>query len=401
MKTNYNRKLYKNTPQGTKDLLFEECTARKYIEDKLERIFTLRGYNRVMTPGIEYMDLFSVGNTGISAEEMYKFSDLNGRLLALRADATLPIARVASTRLQNLTDPKRLYYFHKIYRNNPSFLGKRNEMMQAGIEVLGIGGVKNDLEILITAFETLNACSRDFRIEISYAGLFKTLIEQLKATDEEKEEIRLLIESKNYGSLNSILDELEESNITKAIKLLPRLFGSEEVFEQAYKICPDYKFKSQLDYLKKIYIILKESGYANGLIVDLGLVHRNDYYSGIVFSGYISGVADSVLKGGRYDKLGASFGMSKPAIGFGVDVDALAMLALENNEINTDDDTVLIHCDNGYEINMIYYAEMLHGRGIRCEYSIFSTLDEAKEYAKKKNMKKIYYAKENIEEIIL
>ena len=99
----------KLTPEGTKDFLFAECSAMDYICGKIENVFVSGGFKRVITPGIEFYDVFSIPCSGISQESMFKTTDNRGRILVARPDSTLPIARMVSTRLKNSTLPVRLY----------------------------------------------------------------------------------------------------------------------------------------------------------------------------------------------------------------------------------------------------------------------------------------------------
>ena len=90
----------KVTPEGTKDLLFEECLIHRAVERKLTAVFAARGFHEVVTPGMEFMDVFDPEVSGIAPEIMYKMSDRRGRLIVMRPDSTMPIARLAATRLQ-------------------------------------------------------------------------------------------------------------------------------------------------------------------------------------------------------------------------------------------------------------------------------------------------------------
>ncbi|MDD3262083.1 MAG: ATP phosphoribosyltransferase regulatory subunit, partial [Oscillospiraceae bacterium] len=158
------------TPEGTHDLLFEECLARRAVENKLTNAFRTRGYNEVMTSCLEYYDVFDPDISGISAEEMYKMTDRRGRLIVMRPDSTLPIARLVATRLQNHQLPLRLFYTQPVYRSNPGLAGRLDENAQAGIELMGASGIRSDLEVLTTAVEALSACCPDFRLELGHAG---------------------------------------------------------------------------------------------------------------------------------------------------------------------------------------------------------------------------------------
>ena len=388
------------TPEGTRDLLFEECIAHRNVEHMLAAVFESRGFQEVITPGLEFFDVFSLDCAGIPQESMYKLTDHKGRLLVLRPDSTLPIARMTATRLQNEGKPLRLYYTQTVYRNNPSLMGRSDEVMQTGIELLGASGKRADLEVMVTAIEALSRCVPDFRMELGHAGFFRSLANQLPISDEIREDIRLSIESKNYSALDTILDRLEQTPAVLAIRRLPRLFGGEEVLQQAAELCPSEDTMRTLDYLKELYLALREMGLGEKLIIDLGLVQRNDYYSDIVFSGYVEGSGDAVLTGGRYDHLLEAFGAPMPAVGFGINVDALTKLMLESGNVQTRKPAdVLVHGDDGFEMKALKHSAFLLKGGLRCENSVFTDRQEALQYARKKRIPRVDYVSDHIETV--
>ena len=100
------KKYSKVTPEGTKDLLFEECLINRMVEQKLSRVFVSRGFHEVVTPAMEFMDVFDPETSGIAPEVMYKMSDRRGRLVVMRPDSTMPIARLAAARA-NIQNPRK------------------------------------------------------------------------------------------------------------------------------------------------------------------------------------------------------------------------------------------------------------------------------------------------------
>lgn len=394
------KRYYMITPEGTKDVLFEECIEKRRIQTKATSIFSSRGYNEVITPGIEYYDVFDLDDAGIPQYEMYKSTDNKGRLIVFRPDLTLPIARLTATRLQNLKPPIRLFYNQSIYRNRKDLSGRSDENSQVGIELIGAKGLRADTEVIATAVSVLSSCidTDNFRIEIGHAAVFKLLADKLPVNEETKEEIRSVIESKNYARLGELLDTLEQTPYVAAVKRLPRLFGGEEVFEEARSYMPDEDVREVLDYLKNLYNSLKKLGLGERIIVDLGLVQRNDYYTGVVFSAYAYGHGDAVLMGGRYDNLLSEFNAPMPAVGFGVDVDALTAIALGSKKVSLQKSDVLVHGDDGYEVEAQIKLNELTSQGFKCESSVFQTREEARLYAKEKGIKKvIYIGKETLE----
>lgn len=314
----------KITPEGSRDFLFEECDDRRKAERVLGDVFKENHYRKVMTPAIEFFDVFDSENTGIEPEEMFKLTDSKGRTTVLRPDNTMPIARMVATRLNNEDFPVRLYYNQSVFVRNKDLAGKINEIAQSGVEFIGDGSMQADIEVISMAVESLKRCELNaFKIEIGNAAFFNTILDKMNISTTTKADICNLIEGKNYAALGDLLDTFEDSREVRLIKKLPRLFGNARVIEEAKRLYSDEKANQALDYLKAVYDALCSAGLEEYIMLDLGLVNRSNYYTGVIFHGYVQGSGLTVLSGGRYDNLLEKFGMPAPAIGFGVDVSAV------------------------------------------------------------------------------
>ncbi|MEE0874306.1 MAG: ATP phosphoribosyltransferase regulatory subunit [Ruminococcus sp.] len=384
------KKFTKITPEGTKDFLFAECSAMDDVCGKIEAVFTTRGFKKVITPAVEFYDVFSLPCSGIEQEAMYKTTDNKGRLLVMRPDSTLPIARMVSTRLKNSLLPVRLYYKQAVYRSHPTLTGRTSENMQMGVELLGVQGIRADLEVLTTAVSAVSAVASDFRIELGHAGVFDALSDNLSIDEAYKEKIRVSIEGKNYSALNNLLDKLAPCKAVSAIRSLPSLFGGEEVFEKALDVCKGTKAVEALEYLHTLYKSLLPLDLGEKLIVDLGLVQRNDYYTGIVFSGYISGIGDAVLSGGRYDELLGEFDLPMGAAGFAIDTDAVTMKILSEGAISySDNPDVLVYAKDGNEMRAIAMVDELNKDGVKAQFSVLPTLEATKAFADERGIAEV------------
>lgn len=278
------------TPEGTKDLLFGECVIRRNIENTLMELFKSRGYSEIITPGLEFFDVFNLNSRYFPQVNLYKLTDSKGRLIVMRPDSTMPIARVVATRLREADLPLKLCYDQPVYRTEPALKGRSDEIVQAGIELIGSQQKMADLEVISTAVDSLRAFNMEFSIELGHIGIFKELVSRLEATAKEKESIRKLIESKNFPALNDFLDTFGTSSITTALKKLPALFGGEEVFDKAEELMPDDNIKRLLDELKAIYNDISAiCGEEASITVDLGMVNKTDYYTGFIIKGYLQG----------------------------------------------------------------------------------------------------------------
>lgn len=386
------RAYYKITPEGTKDYLFEETSAINEVLDITTSVYRSKGYHEVKTPGMEFFDLFTLDTGAIAQERMFKLTDNKGRLLVMRPDSTLPIARVAATRLRGKALPIRLFYNQTVYRSNPSLTGRRNEVRQTGIELIGVGGKRADIEVIITAIEALQKIVPDFRIELGHAGLFRSLYSKLECSEDIKDVIRDSIRSKNYSQLNTALDSLPQSDTVEAIRKLPRLFGGEEVLAQAAPLFEGTEGESDLKYLSEIYTSLSKLMMGDKLIIDLGLVQGYDYYSGFIFSAFVEGSGNAVLTGGRYDRLLGELDSPMPAAGFALDADALADIMLSSGKNFSEKPAdIIVHADDGYEMNAINQCRFYTLSGFKCELSVFETREAALDYARENGIKQICY----------
>ena len=315
-------KLTVNTPEGTRDRLFAECQERRQVQDRLTRLFRQRGYREVSTPDTEFYDLFALTGSAIPQERMVKVWDSSGKLCVLRPDSTTPIARVAATKLRSLPLPQRLYYDQTVYRAGPAHNGGSREIPQCGVELIGAAGPKADLEMIVTAIDALRACGAPrFHVELGHAGFFRDLAARLELGEEGTEQVRALIEGKNFAALSALLAPYAGHPAAAALERLSRLFGGEEVLGEAGQLAGPTQ---SVDYLRQLWDELSAAGYGQYVRFDLGMVHQIDYYTGVVFRGYVEGAGDAVLSGGRYDKLVEAFGRPAQATGFAVDVDAVA-----------------------------------------------------------------------------
>ncbi len=388
------------TPEGTNDILFKECIVRRNIEHSITDIFQTRGYNEIITPGLEFFDVFNLNSRHFPQEDLYKLVDRKGRLLVLRPDSTIPIARVVATRLKEATLPLRLCYNQCAYNISPVMRGRSDQIVQAGIELIGSSSKVADLEVIEAAVAVLENCnSGAFSLEIGDIGFFKELINQLNVDDDMNEKIRSLIEMKNYPALNDLLDSIGDTNVTRALKMLPRLFGGEEVFEKAAKLFSDEKTDTILSKLKDLYNDVSKLNCNGKITVDLGAVNRADYYTGVILKGYIEGYGDPVLSGGRYDKLLSEFGYDIPATGFAVNIDAVTKVKMKNEKLQSAAPDAVVFAEKGYEMNAVLVARQMRKDGKTVEMAVYDNIEQVKKYADEFKIGKIVIVNDKTTEI--
>jgi len=371
------------TPEGTKDYLFGECIVRRNIENTLIGLFKSRGYSEIITTGLEFYDVFNLNSRYFPQENLYKLTDSKGRLLVMRPDSTMPIARVVATRLRDALLPLKLCYNQPVYRTEAVLKGRSDEIVQTGIELIGSQLKMADLEVISTAIDSLKALGMPFSLEIGHIGIFKELVGRLEVTDKTKEEIRCLIEDKNFPALNDLLDTLGTSATTTALRKLPALFGGEEVFEKAEEIMPDENISKLLEELRELYVDAVElCGDDGEITVDIGMVNKTDYYTGFIIKGYLQGHGEEVLSGGRYDKLISEFGYDIPAVGFAVNVNGVEKVIERNGIMPTVPKAdAIVYAEEGFEALALKTARELREQGLIVENALFDDLETVRAYA--------------------
>lgn len=316
------------TPEGTRDLLFQSARALRAAENAIRGALEDQGYSEVVTPTIEFYDMFNQANPAHAQESMLKVIDRSGRICVVRPDNTTPVARIAATRLDNAALPVRLYYSQRVFRSVKSGQGHKTEFLQMGAELIGADGTEADLDILSAAFTALAKTNAGaYRIEIGHAELYQALMCELGCDAAAAERIRSLIENKSFAALGDELAPYGNVPAARVLRVMPQLFGGREVLDEVERLTGNVRVLGAVAYLRRLYDALSAAGYGESILIDLGLVHEMGYYTGIMFRGYIGGAGAAILSGGRYNSLCAKFGRDLPAAGFGIDVESVAEAA--------------------------------------------------------------------------
>lgn len=155
------------TPEGMQDILFEHCYFKRSLENDIRQLFIHSGYKEIETPTVEFYDVFSGEQNLIPQEDMFKFTDSQGRILVLKPDMTIPIARVAATKLKENVWPAKIFYVGNTFSFSELGGGKQKEYTQAGVEVLGVNSPEADAELIALAIQALKLAGiEEFQIDI-------------------------------------------------------------------------------------------------------------------------------------------------------------------------------------------------------------------------------------------
>ncbi|MBS1469955.1 MAG: ATP phosphoribosyltransferase regulatory subunit [Lachnospiraceae bacterium] len=312
-------------PTGMRDLIPSECALRKKLQKAIEDRLDRCGYQEVVTPTIEYYKTYETGFYNINEQDMYKFFDAQGRILMLRADMTIPIARLAATKFKDVNPPLRFRYCANVFKVHEDLSGKKNEISDCGVELIGVPQDSGDLEILMTALDALSVVkNHQWVLEIGNINFFREACRLFALSVEDSEELSDLIDRKSMTPLAEKLKELKlPDNARQFFLQLPWMSGDQQMLEDAKQYCFCEPLKEIIERMIVLAKDLQELG-CERVQFDLGKTKNLNYYTGIVFEAYVEGVGKRVLSGGRYDTLLEKYGRNLPAVGFSIKLDAFA-----------------------------------------------------------------------------
>jgi ATP phosphoribosyltransferase regulatory subunit len=311
-------------PPGSQDLLAADVRRRRRVQRVWFALAEESGYSEVIPPTFEYEEVFTRAGTKL-ASELIRFVDRDGRLVALRADFTSAIARMASTRLRDAEPPLRLSYAGKVYRQRPEGGGHARETFQLGAELIGSAGADADVEVLRTVIALLRALGvADFQINLGDIRFVRPLLAGLEP--DEAEALCTAIDRKDRAALaDAARKHGAPAAVARVLAELPELIGRGEVLTRARSLAAGPEAEAAIERLRAIDGLLAEDERAH-VVYDLGEIRGLGYYTGMQFEVFVAGAGRAVAFGGRYDDLLALYGMDRPAVGFAMETDALAEL---------------------------------------------------------------------------
>jgi ATP phosphoribosyltransferase regulatory subunit len=361
----------KQLPHGVADLLFEEAARHRAVEETLRRVFLSWGYSEVIPPTFEYYESLATEAGAQLQEEMYRFFSRDGHTLALRADMTVPVARIVGTKLFDRPLPLRFCYTANVFRYEEPKAGRRHEFTQAGIELIGAPGEQADAEVVALLVEALRALGLPrFKISMGHVGFFKELTRELQGDEERFARLKQAIDAKDRVALSQVLASLNLSkSVEQSLATLLELQGGAEVLEQARAACANPAACAALENLAATFRALQALGLEEYLSFDLGLLRGMEYYTGLLFQVYAPGIGFTLCSGGRYDDLIAHFGPPLPAVGFSMGLERV-LLALEHQaQVRVDIAPHLLIAGQPWS-EAFQFADAARKRGLRVEVDV-------------------------------
>ena len=312
------------TTPGTRDVLPPESTRLLEVQAEIRDRFKLFGFRDVVTPVLEYSEV--IEEHGLR-DASYKLFDQDNQMVLLRPEMTTPIARLVAQRLANDPPPHKLSYVLPAYRRASVGRGQSAELYQAGVEVVGSSSPREDaatIALLVDVLQSLGLeAPSDFAVVLGqsafYSGYLRHFAPDAATT------VTAALAAKDLVAVDAIARDLP-ADAAAGVRGIPRLVGPAtdgSLVEEAGRFAVGEEAGAALENLREILRHLGAHGALDAVILDLGLIGRHEYYTGVVYEAYAAGLGFTVANGGRYDNLLKRFGKELPATGFAIYLERL------------------------------------------------------------------------------
>jgi len=321
------------TPRGFRDVLFEEAREREAVVAAISRTLSAWGYDPVVTPAVEDYKLLDVAMGPDLEGTAFRLIDVDGSLLALRPEMTVPVARVVASRLAGAAGPHRIRYVADVFREHASLRGQAREFSQVGIELVGAHGPTADAEVVLLLVDCLEAAGLvEFSVGVGTVQVLAALLASAGGPEAWTAAVTAAAHARNLVELDRLAarDDLAPE-VAAALREVPRLRGGGEALRRCSELVEACGCGSALDDLSETWSTLQAVETGGRVTLDFGLMRSFGYYTGLQLEAYAPGLGLPLGGGGRYDRLLASLGAPAPAAGFALGLERV-MIALAEQD---------------------------------------------------------------------
>ncbi|MEM2099821.1 MAG: histidine--tRNA ligase [Thermoproteota archaeon] len=375
-----------------RNLLPDEKAKLNKIESEIRRLFKIYGFQEVETPTIEPLELFELKSGEEIRHRMYRFTDLGGREVVLRPEATASIVKLVVQELRSAPLPIKIGYVLNAFRYDEPQYGRYREFKQGGFEIFGSKSPLADAEILEISSRLMESLGiKDYYIKIGHEGVLRAALTHFNIEERVQDRVLGLIDKERLTEAFEILSSLQKGR--EAINILRSLWeiksrDPDEAFRRAGEVLKEIpEAVDQLENLREI-IELAQASKVGEFLVDMGFARGLDYYTGMIFEVYVKNLKIAVNGGGRYDKLAGLLGWDVPAVGCAPGVDRLS-LAMDEKTVPRDDLVcMVVSMVKEGDILAVKLAGTLRMRGVPTlvDYTR-RDVSKALSYASKRNVK--------------
>lgn len=369
-------------PGGMRDLLPPVSMTRTLLWQRLMETFDRYGYQRVTTPPVEYAEVIERGLGTVDRRDLVRFVEPDsGEVALLRPDITPQIARIIATRLQDRPPPWRLSYEGTIIRRRRGRARRQHQVLQCGIECVGLKGPQADAEVIEVAARACEGVGlRDFLVELAQVKIGTEVLEHVP-----HDARPLVVETLAAKDATGLEGLLKNAGVVaserKRLRMLCDLYGDRSVLDEARRRLRNTAARRALDELERVVERLESVGLGDRIAIDLGDLRRHSYYTGVSMTLLAEGPGEPLGMGGRYDDLLGRYDAPAPATGFAFEVDNVSW-ALTDAGVSLGQALPLrVLVSGGTEARRRIVAEQWRSRGARVAVIASKTADAAKQYA--------------------
>ncbi len=380
------------TLRGMRNLLPDEKAKLNRVESEIRRLFKIYGFQEVETPTIEPLELFELKSGEEIRHRMYRFTDLGGRGVVLRPEATASVTKLVVQEMRSMPLPIKVGYILNAFRYDEPQYGRYREFKQGGFEIFGTKSPLADAEILEVSSRLMDGLGiKDYYIKIGHEGVLRAVLTYFGVEEIVQDRVLGLIDKERLTEAFEILASLPKG--LEAIELIKSLWeiksrNATEALKRAEAVLKDIpEAIEQLNNLREIIELAQASGVGE-LVVDMGFARGLDYYTGMIFEVYAKDLRIAVNGGGRYDKLASLLGWDVPAVGCAPGIDRISLVMDEKTVPRDNVVCMIVSMVKDGDIFAARLAGMLRMKGVPTlvDYTR-RDVSKALSYASKRNVK--------------
>ena len=300
---------------------------------KLRALYAKYGYMKYRMSKFEEYDLYVRNKDFLVSENIITFTDVDGKLMALKPDVTLSIIKNS----RDTSGIQKMYYNENVYRASKETRAFK-EIMQTGLEAFGDIDDYCICEVVLLAAKSLECITDDYILDISHMGIVSEALEDIAVSEKGRKALLKSLGEKNIAGVSAVCREegIDEASV-ELLKKLVAVYGTPlEVIAKLKDLKKGEKFQKAIKELEDISAVLAENGCLDKVRIDFSVINDMSYYSGVVFKGFVNGVPGGVLSGGQYDNLMRKMSRNCGAIGFAVYLDVLERIYDDSHEFDVD-----------------------------------------------------------------
>lgn len=353
----------KQLPTGFRDDIGAVAERKDDVSQYLLSLCRNRQYTKISTPLVEYKDVFN-GYTLGRGQHMYEFFGSSDASVVIRPDLTMPIGRFLAT--TNIELPRKFYYLGDVLMKNKQHRGDINQVTQGGIEMVGYEGIDAELECFAIIKEVNESqLNNTLLLEIGDARFSRAITDALGLTDGERADLLDALFTKYLPRYNELISEFKNNALYPFLTIWPRLFGTvNDIKNELSQVILPAGAQRILDSLMDLAGQIEATGQQ--VRIDVSTEPLQSYYTGLTFRGYVDGVSQYIVSGGRYDGLLSGFdGTPMPSVGMAFNIDVLTDVLMQGESNIQDNGKLRIALTKGrVEKDFI---PLLESCGIDCE----------------------------------